>query len=209
MSRGRCRRRSGKGRGRSLPTDGRIDSRAGAIGRKRGTRIELASSPWKGEALPLSYPRTCESPSKRGSPTVTVCTNHVAGGDLIEHRLPVAVTEASGNVEILVPEMVKLEDKRVILAAVDARPLPEELDEIGGPLLDDRPFAPHGIGDVALTVCCVVLLFVSSSTGAAVVVTLSSFLPSPGKVRDRQQLPAAPTAPGHIARRTRHEHMFP
>ena len=42
--RGRCRPRSGKGRGLGLG--------------KRGTRIELASSPWKGEALPLSYPRT-------------------------------------------------------------------------------------------------------------------------------------------------------
>jgi hypothetical protein len=58
---------------------------------------------------------------------MTVCTNHVACGDLVEHRLPVAVGEASGDVEVLVPQMVELEDERVGLAAVDARPLAEEL----------------------------------------------------------------------------------
>ena len=62
-----------------VPTEER---ERGRLGRgKRGTRIELASSPWKGEALPLSYPRACESGSKSGPPTVTVCTNHVAVGD--------------------------------------------------------------------------------------------------------------------------------
>jgi hypothetical protein len=72
--------------------------RAGA---KRRTGIEPASSPWKGEALPLSYHRAGESGSKSGPPTMTVCTNDVALGDLVEDSLPFAVAEAFGDVEPL------------------------------------------------------------------------------------------------------------
>jgi hypothetical protein len=89
----------------------------------------------------LSYPRTDKSSPKGGSPTVTVCTNHVAGGDLVEHGLPVVVAQAAGDVEVLLPEMVELEDERIGLAAVSTWPLAEELDEIGGPLRDQRLFA--------------------------------------------------------------------
>jgi hypothetical protein len=44
---------------------------------ERRTGIEPASSPWKGEALPLSYRRTDETAAQSGSPTMTVCTDYV------------------------------------------------------------------------------------------------------------------------------------
>lgn len=68
---------------------------------------------------------------------MTVCTNDVAGGDLIEHGLPIAVGEACGDVEVLVSEMVELQHERVDLAAVNAWLLAEELDEIGRALSHD------------------------------------------------------------------------
>ena len=93
----------------------------------------------------MSYHRACESSSKSRSPTMTVCTNYVACGDLVEHRLPVAVGEASGDVEVLVPEMVELEHERIGLATVDTRPLTKELDEISGALGDEQliPICPE------------------------------------------------------------------
>jgi hypothetical protein len=57
------------------------DLRALARGKRR-TRIELASLPWKGKALPLSYRRTYESAPTGGSSTMTVCTNDLALVDL-------------------------------------------------------------------------------------------------------------------------------
>jgi hypothetical protein len=41
---------------------------------------------------------------------MTVCTNHVALGDLVEDRLPFAVADAFGDVEALGCEVVELED---------------------------------------------------------------------------------------------------
>ncbi len=116
---------------------------------------------------------------------MTVCTNHVAGGYLIENGLPVVVAEALGDIEVLVTEMVELEDERVGLSAVNAGPLAEELDEIGGALRDDRLFSTYGVCNVTLAVRCVVLLFIGCSAGAAVVVSLSARLPPPREVRDR------------------------
>jgi hypothetical protein len=89
---------------------------------------------------------------------MTVCTNDVALGDLVEHGVPAAVTEAFGDVETLVPEVVELEDQRIRLTAVDARPRTEELNEVGGPLGNDRSFAADGVRAVALAVCGVVLV---------------------------------------------------
>ncbi len=51
---------------------------------------------------------------------MTVCTNDVAGVDLVENRLPATVAQTFGDVEVLVPEVVELEHERVSLAAVDA-----------------------------------------------------------------------------------------
>jgi hypothetical protein len=47
---------------------------------KRRTGIEPASSPWKGEALPLSYRRAREAAPAGGAASGTVCTNGVALG---------------------------------------------------------------------------------------------------------------------------------
>jgi hypothetical protein len=111
----------------------------------------------------LSYHRTRESGSKSSSPTMAVCTNDVARADLVEDRPPVSIAEALGDVEALLLEMVELEDQRVLLAAVDARALTEELDQICGALGDQRLFPAHGIRDVALAVRRIVLLFVRGS----------------------------------------------
>jgi hypothetical protein len=140
----------------------------------------------------LSYHRAGESGSKSGSPSMTVCTNDVALGDLVEHDLPVAVAEAVGDVEALASEMVELEDQRIGLAAVDAGTLQEELDEIGGALGDDGLLAKQGLGDVALPVRGIVLVFVGGSAGAAVVVPLAAGLRRQAKSeigRDRWQRP--------------------
>jgi hypothetical protein len=139
---------------------------------KRRTGIEPASSPWKGEALPLSYHRARETCSKSCAPTMTVCTNYVAHGDLIEYGLPVTVGEAAGDVEVLMPEMVELEDERVGLTAVDAGLLAEELDERGGALRDEHPFSASGVRDVALAMRRIVLVFVGGPARAAVVVAV-------------------------------------
>jgi len=47
---------------------------------------------------------------------MTVCTNDVALGDLVEDRLPVAVTEALSDAEALVAQVVELEHQRIALA---------------------------------------------------------------------------------------------
>ncbi len=87
---------------------------------KRRTGIEPASSPWKGEALPLSYHRTSETAPLCGAASVTVCTNHLALCHLVEDALPRTVPEAVPDAELLVPKMVELQDDRIGLAAVDA-----------------------------------------------------------------------------------------
>jgi hypothetical protein len=176
---------------------------------KRGTRIELASSPWKGEALPLSYPRTREPCSQGCSPTMTVCTNDVAGVDLVENRLPPTVAQTCGDVEVLVPEVIELEHERVGLAAVDAGSRAKELDEICGALGDERLFPAHRIGHVALAVRRIMLAFVSRSAGAAVVVSLTAGPSAPSEVRERLGLSATAADSGRLGGCARHEHMFP
>ena len=148
---------------------------------KRRTGIEPASSPWKGEALPLSYHRTGEAASVGGAPAMTVCTNDVALGDLVEHGVPVAVAQAFGDVEALVSHVVELEHNRIGLAAVSARPLAEQRHEIGGSLRDERPFTADGVRYIALAVRRVVLAFVLRSAWPAVVVALTTGLAAPGR----------------------------
>jgi hypothetical protein len=130
---------------------------------------------------------------------MTVCTNHLANVDLGEHRLPAAVAQASGDVEVLMPKMVELQDERVGLATVGAVPLAKELDEKGGALLDECPFPAHGVCDVALAMSHVVLPFVGRPARAAVVVSLATCLAAPSKVADRPN-PAAATAASRRAR---------
>jgi hypothetical protein len=139
---------------------------------------------------------------------MTVCTNHVAGVDLIEHSLPATVAKTNGDVEVLVPQMVELEHERIGLATVDAGPLTKEFDEIGGALGDEHSFSAYSVRNVALAVCRIVLPFVSGSASAAVVVPLPTRPSTPGKVRDRPELPAATAGLVESGRYACHEHMF-
>jgi hypothetical protein len=131
----------------------------------------------------LSYHRAREAGPEGGSSTMTVCTNDVARGDLVEDRLPVAVADAFGDVEALVSEVVELEHEWIRLAAVHARSLAEEVDEVGGTLRDDRSLVAEGVRYVALAMLRVMLAFVLRSASPAVVVALPARLPAPGEVR--------------------------
>jgi hypothetical protein len=113
---------------------------------------------------------------------MTVCTDYVTRGDLVEHCLPVAGAYAYRDGEVLVSEMVELQDERVGLAAVNARALTEELDEIGHALRDEDLFSAYGVRDIALAVCRIVRLLIGRSARAAVVVPLAARLPVPSEV---------------------------
>src|SRR5258707_5899386 len=96
MRPGRCRwrrgREPGEGRGRGLSegrravvpgwSEGSSRCRDGGRASKRLAGIEPASSPWKGEALPLSYSRAREAATAGGSATATAFTNDLAHVDL-------------------------------------------------------------------------------------------------------------------------------
>ena len=156
----------------------------------------------------MSYHRACKPGPMSGSPTMTISTNHVALCDLVQHGLPAVVAEPLGDIEVLVPKMVKLEDERVCLAAIDARPLAEEFHETGSALHRNRSLAPQRVGYIALTVCGVVLLLVVGSAWAAVVVQLPARLASPCELGGGLELPAASAAPRRFASYV-HERMFP
>ena len=84
----------------------RSEFAAGLECSKRRTRIELASLPWKGKALPLSYRRAHRSAAAGGSATVTVCTNHLAVVDLAKHGVPSSASKAGRDAEVRVGQMV-------------------------------------------------------------------------------------------------------
>ncbi len=113
---------------------------------------------------------------------MTVCTNDVAGVDLVENRLPATVAQTCGDIEVLVPEVIELEHEWVGLATVNAGPRAEALDEIGGALGDEGLFPAHRIRDVALAMRRIMLAFVGGSAGAAVVVPLPTRASTPGEV---------------------------
>jgi hypothetical protein len=73
----------------------------------------------------LSYRRAYEATPLRGAASMTVCTNDVALCNLVEHVLPVAVSNPGCDSKLLVLEVVELEDDRVGLAAVSAGVLAE------------------------------------------------------------------------------------
>jgi len=112
---------------------------------------------------------------------MTVCTDYVTRGDLVEHCLPVAGAYAYRDGEVLVSEMVELQDERVGLAAVSARALTEELDEIGHALRDEGLFSASCVRDIALAVCRIVLLFIGRSARTAIVVPLAARPPAEGE----------------------------
>jgi hypothetical protein len=171
---------------------------------KRRTGIEPASSPWKGEALPLSYHRADEAAPLCGAASMTVCTNDVALVYLVEDALPIAIFEALRDAEPLVAQMVELKHHWVALAAVHAGVIGEVAEKENGALRGDNPLPRLGGVDIPLAIRGVVLLLVIGATGPAVIVTLSFVLPPPGKLLDGLRLSAAATAPhaGKLAIRT-------
>jgi hypothetical protein len=126
---------------------------------------------------------------------MTVCTNDVALGDLVEDRLPVAVSEALSDAEALIAQMVKLEHQRIALAAVDAGVLVEEADEESNPFANDSLLPSLRVCEVSVAVRCVVLLLVLGSASAAVVVSLATCPTSPGKFGDWLRFAASSTPP--------------
>jgi hypothetical protein len=113
---------------------------------------------------------------------MAVGADNLACGDLVEYRLPSPVGYVRGDVEVLRPEMVELQDERIGLTTVNAGTRTEEVDEIIHPLHDERALALHGVRDVALAVQPVVFLFVRGSARPAVVISLASRLSAPGEV---------------------------
>ncbi|HWF33138.1 MAG TPA: hypothetical protein VG188_11325 [Solirubrobacteraceae bacterium] len=104
---------------------------------------------------------------------MAVRADHLAPLDLVEYRLPFVAADADGDAEALAPDVVELEDQRVGLSAVGARPLAEELDEVGRALGDQRVLSTRRIGNVKLAMGRIVLLYVRSPTWATVVVALA------------------------------------
>lgn len=71
----------------------------------------------------MSYHRASEAAPLRGAATMTVCTNDVALGHLVEDALPPAVSKPLSDGELLVAKVIELEDDRIALAAADTRVL--------------------------------------------------------------------------------------
>ena len=77
----------------------------------------------------MSYRRACEPATMGGPSTMTVGTDYLALGDLVEYGLPTVAAQALGDVEALFAEVIELEHQRIALAAIHAWTLAEELDE--------------------------------------------------------------------------------
>jgi hypothetical protein len=125
---------------------------------------------------------------------VTVCTNDVARGDLVQDGLPAAVAKSLRDLEPLFAEVVELEHDRVVLAAVGARTPAEELDKVFGTLDRKRLLAGHRLRYVARSIRGIVLAFVVRAALRAVVVPLPTCFATPGESLERQQLQATTTA---------------
>jgi hypothetical protein len=138
---------------------------------------------------------------------MAVGANHVACGDLVEYRLPFSVGEVRGDVEVLRPEVVELQDNRIGFATVSAGSRAEELEEVSRPFRDERPFSLDRVCDITLLVPRVVLSFVGGSAGTAVVVSLATRLSAPGEVGGELVLAAASASSGRVDLYG-HERMF-
>jgi hypothetical protein len=75
---------------------------------------------------------------------MTVCTNNVALGHLVENALPRAVSKSLSDAEFLVSKVVELEHDRVALAAVDARVFTQVRHQILDALSDQSLLAAFG-----------------------------------------------------------------
>jgi hypothetical protein len=86
----------------------------------------------------LSYHRASESAPFSGPSTITVCTNDVALGDLVEHGVPVAVMRAFGEAEAVVAKVIGLGGPADLSRRGQARSLAGEVDEVESQLGDGR-----------------------------------------------------------------------
>ena len=123
-------------------------------GVKRRTGIEPASSPWKGEALPLSYHRAREPSPKGGSPTMTVCTNDVALGDLVEDGCQLRSRRPLAMLKLLGPRWSNSSTSGSVSPQSTHGCVAEERHEVGGALGYGRSLAAQGVRDVPLAVRC-------------------------------------------------------
>lgn len=92
----------------------------------------------------MSYHRASEAAPLGGAATMTVCTNDVALGHLVEDALPSAVPKALSNAKLLIPKMIELEDDRIALAAVDAGVLAQVRHQILDALRNQSLLATPG-----------------------------------------------------------------
>jgi hypothetical protein len=123
----------------------------------------------------LSYRRAKEAAPLSGTASMTVCTNDVALCNLVEHVVPIAISDASRDREFLVAQVVELQHDGIGLAAIDARVVAEIGDEENEPLFELGSLPPRCSVDVALFVGSVVLLLVPGAAGPAVGIPLASF----------------------------------
>ena len=106
--------------------------------------------------------------------------------------------------------MIELQDERIGLAAISARPVAEELQQVHNALAGDSLLPYKRVLDVPIAIRFVVLPFVGCSAGAAIVVQLTNRLAAPSKIAERFREPAPSTAAEAILVFPRHhEHMFP
>ena len=65
---------------------------------------------------------------------MAVCTHDIALRDLISERLPAPAAHPGADVELLFTQVIELEDERIVLTAIRARPRTEQLDHVLGAL---------------------------------------------------------------------------
>jgi hypothetical protein len=126
---------------------------------------------------------------------MAVRANHIALCDLVEHRPPAAIANTSGDVELLVGEVVELKDERIVLAAIDTASLVEEVEKIVRAFVRERPFAPPRLRHVPVLVLRVVLLFIRGVARTAVVVPLRPVFVAPSEIRNGLELAASAISP--------------
>jgi hypothetical protein len=108
---------------------------------------------------------------------------------------------------VLIPEVVELEDDRVVLAAVHAAVICEVRQEKARALESERLLPLSRLVDIPLPVRRVVALVVGGSARPAEAVELTPRPATPGEIVQRLQL-AAVTAPFHSAASVQSEHTF-
>lgn len=146
------------------------------------------------------------TPPSSGPPSVAVGADHLALLDLLEHALPVPVSDAGTDVEPLVAEMVEVEHYRVGLSAVGARMGSEVLDQVDRARSRDALLVRSCPIDVPLPVGRVVLLAIRRSAVAAERVPLNLPPAPPREIIGRLGLAAA-RAP-QVIFSIGHERMF-